>query len=253
MRVSQEPAYVLHHHDYTETSLLLELFTRRHGRLGVIAKGARRARSPLHTTLIPFQPLVLGFSGRGELPTLTSAEPAGAAPTIVGEALFCGLYLNELLLRLLHRHDPHERLFERYSEALGRLGEGRDTEAVLRVFEKRLLEDIGFGLVLDHDVQDGAPLQPDHLYRYVPERGPVPALVAEGEGIPVQGASLLALACEHLVDETALREAKQLMRALLARHLGERPLISRGLFRPRSVRNAIEYPPTMTEIERSRR
>ena len=87
MRVSQEPAYVLHHHDYGETSLLLEIFTRRHGRFGVIAKGARRARSPLRAALIPFQPLVMGFSGRGELPTLTVAEPAGAAPAIAGAAL----------------------------------------------------------------------------------------------------------------------------------------------------------------------
>ena len=170
----------------------------------------------------------MGFSGRGELPTLTAAEPAGAAPAIAGESLFCGLYLNELLLRLLHRHDPHERLFENYSEALGRLGEGRDTEAALRVFEKRLLEDIGFGLVLDHEVQNGAPIQPEQLYRYVPERGPVPAHAANGEGIAVQGASLLA------------------------RHLGERPLTSRGLFRPRSVRNALEYPQTLTEAERSK-
>lgn len=252
MRVSHELAYVLHHHDYGETSLLLEMFTRRHGRLGVIAKGARRARSPLRTTLIPFQPLVMGFSGRGELSTLTAAEPAGAAPTITGEALFCGLYLNELLLRLLHRHDPHERLFENYSDALGRLGEGRETEAALRVFEKRLLEDIGYGLVLDHEVQNGSPIQPEHHYRYIPERGPVNAHAADGEGIAVQGASLLALAREHLDDTIALREAKHLMRALLARHLGERPLTSRGLFRPRSVRNALEYPLTSIATERGK-
>jgi len=252
MRVIQEPAYVLHHHDYGETSLLLEMFTRRHGRLGVVAKGARRARSPLHAALIPFQPLVMGFSGRGELPTLTAAEPAGAAPAIAGAALFCGLYLNELLLRLLHRHDPHERLFENYSEALGRLGDGRDTEATLRVFEKRLLEDIGFGLVLDHDIQGGAPIQPKQSYRYLPERGPVPAHAADGEGIAVQGSSLLALAREELVDETALREVKHLMRALLARHLGDRPLTSRGLFRPRSVRSALEYPQAATDAQRSK-
>jgi DNA repair protein RecO (recombination protein O) len=252
MRVNQEPAYVLHHHDYGETSLLLEMFTRRHGRLGLIAKGARRVRSPLRATLIPFQPLVIGFSGRGELPTLTGAESAGPAPAIAGESLFFGLKHNELLLRLLHRHDPHERLFESYSEALGRLGEGRDTEAVLRVFEKRLLEDIGFGLVLELDVHDGAPIQSEHHYRYVPERGPVPAHAADGEGIAVQGASLLALACEDLVDETVLREVKHLMRALLARHLGDRPLTSRGLFHPRAVRNALEYPQTTTEIERSK-
>jgi DNA repair protein RecO (recombination protein O) len=250
MRVNQEPAYVLHHYDYGETSLLLEMFTRRHGRLGLIAKGARRARSPFRTALIPFQPLMIGFSGRGELPTLTSAESTGPAPAIIGESLFCGLYLNELLLRLLHRHDPHERLFESYSEVLGQLGEGRETEAVLRVFEKRLLEDIGFGLVLDHDVHDGEPIQAEHLYRYVPEHGPVPEHAAEGEGIAVQGASLLALASERLVDEAALRDLKHLMRAMLARHLGDRPLTSRGLFRPRSERSTLEYHVDFDGIER---
>ena len=252
MRVSQEPAYVLHHHDYGETSLLLEMFTRRHGRLGVIAKGARRARSPLRAALIPFQPLVMGFSGRSELPALTAAEPAGPAPAVAGEALFCGLYLNELLLRLLHRHDPHERLFESYSDALGKLGEGRDTEAVLRVFEKRLLEEIGFGLVLDHDVQDEAPLQPGRLYRYLPERGPVPAQGMEGEGVAIQGASLLALARERLEDAIALREVKHLMRALLARHLGTRPLTSRDLFRPRRAPDGLEYPPAANDTRDKR-
>lgn len=252
MRVSQEPAFVLHHHDYGETSLLLEIFSRRYGRIGVVAKGARRVRSSLRVSLIPFQPLVLGFSGRGDLPTLIAAEAAGVAPALVGEALFCGLYLNELLLRLLHRHDPHERLFESYSEALDRLGEGRDMEAALRVFEKRLLEDIGFGLVLDHDVQDGAPIQSGHRYRYVPERGPVMAQTTNDEGITMQGASLLALARERLVDESVLREVKLLMRALLAHHLGDRPLTSRGLFRSRRVTNTLEYPDSRTATERSK-
>lgn len=230
MRVSQEPAYVLHHYDYGETSLLLEMFTRGHGRLGLIAKGARRNRSPLRAALIPFQPLVVSFSGRGELATLTAAEPAGSASTIAGDALLCGLYLNELLLRLLHRHDPHERLFLSYAQALASLGAMLKSEAILRVFEKRLLEDIGFGLVLDHDVQDGSPLQPTQIYRYLPERGPIAAVGAHDEGIAMQGASLLALARECLEDESTLAESKRLMRALLARHLGERPLTTRDLF-----------------------
>jgi len=106
--------------------------------------------------------------------------------------------------------------------------------------------------VLDHDVRDGTPLQPGQLYRYLPERGPEPAHTAEGEGIAVQGASLLALARECLDEAIALREVKHLMRALLARHLGARPLTSRGLFRPRSMRNALEYFPTMTDAERSK-
>jgi len=248
MRVNQEPAYVLHHYDYGETSLLLEVITRQHGRLGLIAKGARRIRSPLRAALVPFQPLVIGFCGRSELMTLTGAESIGPAPAIVGESLFCGLYLNELLLRLLHRHDPHERLYESYSEAVGRLGEGRHSEVVLRVFEKRLLEDIGFGLVLDHDVHDGAPIQPEQIYRYIPERGPVPVLAADGEGIAIRGASLLALSCDCLVEENALREVKNMMRSLLARHLGDRPLTSRGLFRPRLARNALEYPADIDDL-----
>lgn len=233
MRISQEPAYVLHHYDYSETSLLLEVFTRQQGRLGLIAKGARRPRSPLRAALIPFQPLIVSFSGRGELPTLTAVETFGSAARIGGETLFCGLYLNELLLRLLHRHDPHERLFLSYAQALVSLG-AENTEATLRVFEKRLLEDIGFGPVLDHDVHDGSPLQPATRYRYLAERGPVCAQELDDEGIAIQGASLLALAQECLQGENILAETKRLLRVLLARHLGERPLATRDLFQHRT-------------------
>jgi DNA repair protein RecO (recombination protein O) len=240
MRVQQVPAFVLHHHDYGETSLLLEVFTRMHGRLGLIAKGARRARSPLRAALIPFQPLAVSFSGRGELPTLASAEPLVAAPQLAGQVLFCGLYLNELLLRLLHRHDPHERLFESYSAALAQLAGSAEPEAVLRVFEKRLLEDIGFGLVLEYEADTGVPLHADRLYRYLPERGPVPAEAAGGEGIGMRGASLLALAAERLDDAEARREAKRLLRALLARQLGGRAIVSRALFRPGRPEDALE-------------
>jgi DNA repair protein RecO (recombination protein O) len=240
MRVAQEPAYVLHHYEYGETSLLLEVFTRHHGRLGLVAKGARRGRSPLRSSLIPFQPLLIGFSGRGELPVLTLAEPLAGAPALTGESLYCGLYLNELMLRLLHRHDPHERLFASYGEALERLGTALPAEAGLRVFEKRLLEDSGYGLVLDHDVGDGAPLRPEARYRYLPERGPVADAGPDPEGIPVQGASLLALACERLEDATVLHETKRLLRALLTRQLGDRPLMSRRLFRPALATDALE-------------
>lgn len=240
MRIAQEPAFVLHHHEYGETSLLLEVLTRWHGRLGVVAKGARRARSPLRSTLIPFQPLVIGFSGRGELPTLTAAEALTAAPALAGQTLFCGLYLNELLLRLLHRHDPHERLFVRYAEALAALAGNDPSEAVLRVFEKRLLEELGFGLVLDHEVGSGAPVQAGCQYRYLPEQGPVRADASSHDGIAIGGATLLALANERLDNAETLREAKRLLRALLARQLGERPLVSRELFRPARGADAVE-------------
>lgn len=240
MRVSDEPAFVLHHHDYGETSLLLEMFTRHHGRVGVVAKGARRARSPLRATLIPFQLLTIGFSGRGELPTLTAAEPAALAPSFQGERLYCGLYLNELLLRLMHRHDPHDDLFTVYLETLDRLASAAQPEAVLRIFEKRLLEETGYGLVLDRDVISQSPLAADASYRYLPERGPVPASSVGDEGILIRGSSLLALAREEMTDPTVLAETKRLLRSLLARQLGTKPLMSRRLFRSNHPADAIE-------------
>lgn len=239
MRVAQEPAFVLHHTEYSETSLLLEVLTRTHGKLALLAKGARRPKSPLRMTLIPFQPLVIAFTGRGEVPTLTGAEPAGMAPELSGPLMVCGLYLNELLQRLLHRHDPHERLFDRYTLTLNQLATSVSPEPALRIFEKRLLEETGYGLVLDHDVASGVPIEPATRYRYLADRGPVP-YTPGGEGMVVQGETLQALAAETLSGETQLQEAKQLLRALLARQLGERPLASRELFRMPRPRHALE-------------
>lgn len=230
MRVQQQPAFMLRATAYRESSLLLEVFSRNHGRLGLIAKGARRPAAGLRAVLIPFQPLLLGWTGRGELAILTDAETEAAAPLLDGRNLFCGYYLNELLVRLLHRHDPHERLFEVYGGCLGRLRAGTDPEAALRVFEKQLLKEIGYGLLLEREALHGDPIRPRTLYRYLPERGPVAAARDSEEGIPVHGASLLALADECFDDPQHRREVKQLLRALLARHLGERPLRSRELF-----------------------
>jgi len=235
MRFHQEPAFILHHRDYSETSLLLEVFTSRHGRIGLIAKGARRASSRVRGILKPFQRLLIGWSGKGELAVLTGAEPDGPAPELDGPALYCAFYMNEVLLRLLHRHDPHEALFEAYRSALQRLRPADSHEAVLRIFEKHLLRELGYGLVLDRDIADKKPIEAQAMYEYILERGPVrlahPELNLPTEGIRMRGASLLALAQETLDDPTMRRDAKALMRAALARHLGDRPLHSRKLFR----------------------
>lgn len=243
MRIVQQPAFVLHRRPYRETSLLLEVFTRGYGRLGLLAKGARRpSRQALGGVLKPFQELLIGWSGRGELPVLTGAEPHGEAIELGGEALYCGFYMNELLLRLLHRHDPHEGLFDDYRTALAALGPQPGAqgpggqEAVLRVFEKRLLAAIGYGLVLDRDISDGSPIEPSAVYDYIPERGPVRLADGTGNGIAshsesvrVRGATLRGLQDETL-DAEGLREAKRLLRSALARHLGPRPLVSRELY-----------------------
>lgn len=232
MRVQQQPAFVLHSAEYRESSLRLEIFSRDHGRLGLIAKGARRPSSGLRGVLSAFQPLLVGWSGRGELSTLTGAEPDGAAALLTGRALLCGFYINELLIRMLHRHDPHEQLHSAYQEAIRQLeSEPEVPEAALRIFEKRLLKEVGYGLVLDHEVVHNSPIRPEAMYWYVPDRGPLPAETDEPGGVPMRGSTLLALGREELSDGVVLAEAKRLLRSVLARHLGGKPLRSRELFR----------------------
>lgn len=228
-----EPGYVLHRRPWRETSLLLEVLTARHGRLGLVARGARRSRGGGSQAglLQPFVPLLLSWSGRGELATLTGVEAAGRTAWLRGRGLLAALYVNELLMRLLAREDPHPEVHEAYAWVLARLTGPEAGEAPLRIFEKRLLEALGYGLVLEHEADAGAPVRPEALYTYHADRGPMAAGVAEGDGLPVQGATLLALAREALDDPRALREAKALMRAALQPHLGERPLATRALFR----------------------
>ena len=230
MRVHQQPAFVLHTSAYRETSLLVEAYSRNHGRVGLIAKGARRAKTGLRPVLNPFQPLLLGWSGKGDLATLTGAEPADNTTPLHGESLYCGFYMNELLMRLLHRHDPHERLFDAYRTTLVCLQSGDGHDVALRIFEKHLLQELGYGLMLDHEIGAKTAIDPDVLYDYLPERGPAPANGHEAEGVPIHGRSLLALSAERFNGARELKEAKQLMRCLLAQYLGGKPLRSRELF-----------------------
>jgi len=229
MRVEQQEGFVLHARDYRETSLLLEVFTRQHGRLGLVAKGAKRSKSPWRGILQPFIPLRFGWSGRGELYTLTAAELCGVIPVPKGDRMFCAFYVNELLVRLLHRHDAHEGLFDSYIEALGNLSGQEDWEPALRIFEKRLLAELGYALVLDRDVA-GAPVIPGSQYRYLPELGPERTDTRDDHGILVRGAALIALQRETFADDDELRDAKRLMRVMLSLHLNGKPLHSRRLF-----------------------
>lgn len=229
MRTQLHPACILHRRPFRETSLLLEVFSSAFGRLGLVARGARRQRSRQTAALEPFQFFEMAWSGRGELGTLTAAEPSGPPLHLSGQQLASGFYLNELLMRLLPRHDPCEALFRQYVHTLRGLGAGGDTEPLLRIFEKRLLETLGYAPILDHDIITQEPLEADKEYFYVPDRGPS-ASSAE-TALPVTGATLLDLARESLERPTSRRQAKQLMRMLLSPHLGDKPLASRALLR----------------------
>ncbi len=227
-----QPAYVLHQRPWGDSSVIAELFTPEQGRLGVLAKGAKRARSPWRGQLQPFRPLLVAWRGRGELKTLTTAEPQGQALALPAGRLASGFYLNELLMRLLTREDAQYTLFGCYDATLRALASDRDEalEASLRRFERDMLSALGYGLILDHEVIDGRPLSAARRYHYLIERGPVAAEAdLAAEGIPLLGASLLALQQGEFTTADQRREAKRLMRAVLAHYLGPRPLASRAL------------------------
>ena len=230
-RVDLEPAFLIHRRSYRETSALLELFTRAHGRVAVVARGARRPRSALRGALRPFVPLLVAWSARGELGTLRGVEAPAAAVGLEGGALLSGLYVNELVMRLTHRHDPHPELFDAYAGAVASLEEGGELELTLRMFEKRMLEAIGYGMLLDRVAESGEPVVREQRYRYRPDVGPDTGPVRAGESVEVGGATLLALAGEQPLGAQGQREAKRLMRFVLNQHLGDRPLASRRLFR----------------------
>ncbi|MDE0095099.1 MAG: DNA repair protein RecO [Gammaproteobacteria bacterium] len=230
MKVNRQPAYVLHARPYAESSLLVDVFSRDHGRCMLLAKGARRRKGGQRGILMPFKPLLIGWSGKGALPVLTAAEATAHLPEIAGFGLHAGLYANELLLKLLHRFDGHEKLYFAYDVAVQRLASGADPGETLRIFEKQFLREIGFGLILDHDVETGKAIDPSVQYVYLPQSGPV-ASPAGSPGITVRGATLRELDGEEFRSQKSRSEARQLIRELIRHQLGGRELRSRRVFR----------------------
>ena len=228
-----EPAWILHHYPYRDSSLLLEVFSREHGRLGLVARGARTSKSRWRGMLQAFRPLLLSWSQRGELGTLTGAEPCAGIALPGTRNLMSAWYLNELLMRLLTRHDPHPRLFAAYEQALLALDVAE--QPTLRVFEKHLLQELGYGLLLDNEAESGLPVVADALYEYRLQSGPVACDVRRDDGVFLHGSSLLALHAERLDDVTACQEVKHLMRAVLSLYLGSRPLRTREVARQMAV------------------
>lgn len=228
-RYEAEPAFVLHSYPYRETSLVVEVFTRHYGRIGLLAKGARRPRSALRGTLLAFQPLLIGWGGKGELRGLHSAEWQGGIAQLKGIGLMSGFYLNELLLKFLARDDPHEGLFDLYAEAVTALSANKRIAATLRRFEKFLLGELGYALTLDREAASDQPVDPDALYTYVIERGPVRITASGDDSIEVRGKTLLDLACDNYEDPNTLAQSKLLMRYLVGHYLGARTLHTRQL------------------------
>ncbi len=227
---NNEPAYVLHTYPYRETSLIVEALSRHAGRIALIAKGAKRPRSAIRGQLLSFQPLELSWVGKNEPRTLHKAEWRGGQPMLQGLALLCGFYMNEMLLKLLPRDDPHEALFDAYVMALQQLGKAQDLSPVLRRFELGLLRELGYGLLLDHEAGSDKAIVAKTHYSYVPDRGPV-AQHNGGNQVQFRGKTLLDLTHEDFSDPITLAESKQLLRNEIKHRLGKQELHTRQLLK----------------------
>jgi DNA repair protein RecO (recombination protein O) len=221
-----EDAFILHARPYQETSQILEVLAAQHGRVGLVARGARRPKSPWRSVLQPFLPLRLSWAGRGSLYTLRGAEAASFTLALDGVSLMGAFYLNELVLNFVRRGDPHPGLFIAYSQALAELRAGGDPEPALRRFELQMLAEVGYGLNLDHDVLNDVPLDPHALYEYRLEQGPVP-VAAGGAALILSGAELLAIGRGDLSSPAFLQAAKRLLRSVLAHYLDGKALKTR--------------------------
>jgi DNA repair protein RecO (recombination protein O) len=245
-RVAQQPAWVLHTYPWRETSLIVEVLARDHGRVALVAKGARRPYSQLRGVLMAFQPLLMDWSGGGEVKTLVRAEWQGGQPLLSGRALLCGYYLNELLVRLSAREDPHPRLFAAYAEAVRALGRSEPEAPILRRFELALLQDLGYEAGLAHEAGSGEAVRPEGRYLYIIERGPVrlenleaeirdsggdPGAPPPGEQPVLTGQVLLDMAAGDFSRAQTLAQSKQLLRMLINHTLGGQPLQSRRVLK----------------------
>lgn len=235
MRVQDQLAYILHQRPFRDTSLILEVFSFNYGRLSIVCRGAASPKSKLKSILRAFQPLMMSWSGRGEMPSLVSAEPAMLErnfQSLSGDALLSAFYVNELLLRLLHKHDVQEDVFLLYQQVLQCLSGNESIEVCLRIFEKKLLQLLGFEINLTLDADSGEQVAVGKQYIYYIEHGPVELSInnKSASQLIIDGDSLLAYAHEDLTDEKVRKQIKSLTRYLLAYYLGDKPLKSRELF-----------------------
>ncbi|WP_050466395.1 DNA repair protein RecO [Herbaspirillum chlorophenolicum] len=227
-RVQAQPGFILHSYPYKETSLIVDVFSRDHGRVALVAKGAKRPHSKLRGALQTFQPLSLSWSGKSEVRTLTEAEWVGGLLPLEKSALLCGFYLNELLVKLLAREDAHPALFDHYVATLNKLAHGENAPIVLRQFERFLLKQTGVAGNWGLCTVSGKTVQPDGVYVVDPEQGTRPERLSD-RAPKVSGKTLLDMEREDYSDPTTQLQSKFLMRYLLAHHLGGAQLNTRQI------------------------
>ena len=232
VRVEGQHAWILHARAWRESSLLLDCLTLEHGRIGLVARGVRRERTRLPRGLLqPLQPLLLAWTGRGDLGTLTAAESAGPPVMLAAERLYAAIYLNELVLRLTDRGDAQPALHAHYALCLHRLGAGEPAAWTLRRFERDLFAELGYALVLATEHDHVTPIAAAGDYAYFPDSGAV-RWQGQRDAVRIGGAALQALAADRLPDAAALGELRRLSRAMILHLLGGRALNAWALVEP---------------------
>lgn len=242
MRVHQQSAYVLLNRPYSETSWIVEVFTKEYGRLALMAKGARRIKSKLKGVLMPFQPVLLSWTGKGEVPTLTAAEIDLSEFSLIqhelrGDRLVCGFYCNELMVNLLHRHDPHTTLFEQYHATLMALNTADKKDLLaksLRDFELVVMRETGYEVDFKCEADGKTAIVESGIYRFQAGQGFVRIATAQQKS--VSGRAILSIVGGDLTDhhDDDIAQGKYLMRDILNQTLGSKKIVSRGLFFPKA-------------------
>ena len=241
MRVHHQRAYVLVNRPYSETSWIVEAFSRDFGRIGLMAKGARRLKSKLKGSLMPFQPILISWTGKGEVPTLTSAEIDQTDYNLVdhelrGDALVCGFYCNELIANLLHRHDPHAVLFDRYHSTIMALSQAESEDVlpiVLRRFEQVIMKETGYQVNFDYEVDGKTEIDDNAHYRYISGQGFIRVAVAQRMTFSGRVIRSLSAINPKGLSNHEVSLGKQLMRDILTQTLGRKAIVSRELFYPK--------------------
>ena len=231
MKTELHSCFILHKRPYRETSLLLDILSSEYGRVSLVARGTRsRASKNQHALYQPFQKLQVSWSGKGEMGTLNKIEFESLLPPLKDSFLLSAFYVNELVMRLLHKNEPHPELYAAYQNAITALAKSENEQPILRKFEKQLLQTLGYGLVLDHDVLSHTPIQADQDYAYQPDSGPFEYPAAGCSFPKISGSTLQAIEQDDYQKRKSLEEAKKLMRVLINTMLDNKPLASRDLY-----------------------
>lgn len=231
MKAELTPCYILHRRDYRESSFLLDVFSREYGRISLVAKGARRNKKQQNINFDLYQKYLMSWVAKSDLGTLIDIEENSIKNLLKPKQIMSGFYVNEIILRLLHKHEPHPELFDSYDTTIIKLSNNQSEQKELRYFEKILLESLGYGVVFDQDMKTDEPIIAGEDYYYKLGFGPYLANNISEENVKVSGKTLIELDNETLSDSKNQNEAKVLLSTILKQYLGQKPLASRQLYK----------------------